>query len=175
MPDETMPNADSSAEAAATPPAATPPTTEAKSEREPKPAAEAGEKKAVKKEKPPALEDKPFLDFINQDFLPALKQMLAKAGIPNTDIQFEKRRLPIAALGDGECWQVIGHIQGGRQFTIIFSKEDIQAAKFYTWADSGSQPSMIESFMIDERKVNLDLLLLYTVQRLNGQKWLVMN
>jgi len=175
MPDETMPNADSSAEATATPPAATPPTTEAKSEREPKPAAEAGEKKAVKKEKPPALEDKPFLDFINQDFLPALKQMLAKAGIPNTDIQFEKRRLPIAALGDGECWQVIGHIQGGRQFTIIFSKEDIQAAKFYTWADSGSQPSMIESFMIDERKVNLDLLLLYTVQRLNGQKWLVMN
>lgn len=29
--------------------------------------------------------------------------------------------------------------------------------------------------MIDERKINLDLLLLYTVQRLNGQKWLVMN
>jgi hypothetical protein len=29
--------------------------------------------------------------------------------------------------------------------------------------------------MIDERKVSLDLLLLYTVQRLNGQKWLVRN
>ena len=171
MPDETTPNTESTPETAANPPEAA-----AKPARAPKPAAETGEKKpAAKKEKPPALEEKPFLDFINQDFLPGLKPVLDKAGIPNTELQFEKRRLPIAALGDGECWQVIGHIQGGRQFTIIFSKEDIQAAKFYTWADSGSQPSMIESFMIDERKVNLDLLLMYTVQRLNGQKWLVMN
>ncbi|QYO62819.1 DUF2996 domain-containing protein [Leptolyngbya sp. 7M] len=52
---------------------------------------------------------------------------------------------------------------------------DIQAPKFFTCADNGAQPTLIESFMIDERKVNLDLLLLYTVQRLNGQKWLVMN
>ncbi len=156
MPDETAP--DSTPEAAAK-----------------APAAEVSGKKAAKKEKPPALEDKPFTEFISQDFLPGLKQMLAKAGIPETELQFVKRRLPIAALGDEECWQVIGQIQGGRQFTIIFSKEDLQAAKFYTCADSGAKPTMIESFMIDERKVNLDLLLLYTLQRLNGQKWLVMN
>jgi hypothetical protein len=144
----------------------------------PKPEAADGEKpaKPPKKEKAPALEDKPFPDFINQDFLPALKQTLAKTGIPEIELKFEKRKLPIAALGDAECWQVIGEWQQGqRQFNIIFSKEDIQAAKFFTWADNGSKPTMIESFMIDERKVNLDLLLLYTVQRLNGQKWLVMN
>lgn len=156
-------------------------TEAAKPARPPKAkAAEAGdgEKPArpPKKEKPPALEDKPFADFINQDFLPALQQTLAKTGISDLDLKFEKRKLPIAALGDAECWQVIGHWQGGqRQFNIVFSKEDIQAAKFFTWADNGAQPTLLESFMIDERKVNLDLLLLYIVQRLNGQKWLVMN
>jgi hypothetical protein len=162
MSDEITPNADSA-------PAETKPA------KAPKPEAEAGEKKSAKKEKPPALEDKPFSEFISQDFLPGLKQVLTKAGLPDTELQLEKQKLPIAALGDGECWQVIGHIQGGRQFTIIFSKEDLQAAKFFTWADSGAQPTLIESFMIDERKVSLDLLLMYTMQRLNGQKWLVMN
>jgi hypothetical protein len=137
-----------------------------------------GEKPArpPKKEKAPALEDKPFADFINQDFLPALKQTLAKTGISDLDLKFEKRKLPIAALDGAELWQVIGQWQGGqRQFHIIFSKEDIQAPKFFTWADYGAQSTLLESFMIDERKINLDLLLLYTVQRLNGQKWLVMN
>lgn len=165
------------------------PTTEAANPDKParapkaKPETEAGDKpakaapdKAAKKEKPPALEDKPFQEFINQDFLPGLTQMLAKVGIPDVKLDFAKRRLPIAALGEGEYWQVMGHFKGDqRQFSIIFSKEDIQAAKFFTWADNGAQPTIIESFMIDERKVNLDLLLLYTAQRLNGQKWLVMN
>lgn len=137
---------------------------------------EAKPAKAPKKEKPPALEDKPFADFMIQDFLPALKKTLSTVGLSDLDLKFEQRKLPLAALSEGECWQVIGKWnQGKRQFNIIFSKEDIQAAKFFTWADNGSTPTLIESFMIDERKVNLDLLLLYTVQRLNGQKWLVMN
>lgn len=177
-PPETEPT--STPEAANQPEANAEATPEAKPARAPKPKPEAadGEKPArpPKKEKAPALEDKPFAEFINQDFLPALKQTLAKTGIPEIDLKFEKRKLPIAALGDAELWQVIGKWQQGqRQFNIIFSKEDIQAAKFFTWADNGAQPTLIESFMIDERKVNLDLMLLYTVQRLNGQKWLVMN
>lgn len=154
---------------------------EPKPEKAAKPKAAAandGEKpaKAPKKEKAPALEDKPFADFMTQDFLPALKQTLAKTGISDLDLRFEQRQLPIAALGDSQYWQVNGRWQNGqRQFTILFSKEDIQAPKFFTWADQGAQPTMLESFMIDERKITLDLLLLYTVQRLNGQKWLVMN
>lgn len=150
-------------------------------ETTPKPAeteAPAAEKpaKAPKKEKAPALEDKPFAEFISQDFLPGLKQTLAKLGISDLDLQFDQRKMPIAALSDDTYSQVVGHMQGGkRQFSIIFSKDDIQAPKFFAWADNGAQPTMIESFMIDERKINLDLLLLYTVQRLNGQKWLVMN
>jgi Protein of unknown function (DUF2996) len=139
---------------------------------------EAGEKseKAPKKEKAPALEDKPFAEFINQDYLPALTQTLAKLGVSDLNLKFEKRKLPIAQMDDAECWQVLGRWEGDRhQFIIIFSKENIQAPKFFSYASSGAQPSQLESFMIDERKVNLDLLLMYTVQRLNGQKWLVRN
>lgn len=204
MPDETTPNvpeteastpseapaaqseAESPEEQPAEKPAKAPKAKAAEAEDSEKPArppkakaAEAeGEKpaKPPKKEKPPALEDKPFAEFINQDFLPALKQTLAKTGISDLDLSLEQRQLPIAALGDAKCWQVIGRWQNDqRQFNIIFSKENIQAPKFFAWADNGSQPTMIESFMIDERKVNLDLLLLYATQRLNGQKWLVMN
>lgn len=165
----------------------TPNTAEPKStEAEAKPAkaakakADAAEGEAkpakAKKEKPPALEDKPFTEFMNQDFMPALTQTLGKLGIQDLDLKLEKRKLPIAALGDSDCWQLIGHWQGGkRQFILVFSKEDIQGPKFFCYADNGAEPSTIESFMIDERKVNLDLMLMYTVQRLNGQKWLVRN
>lgn len=153
---------------------------EAKPAKAPKAKADAAEGEAkpakAKKEKPPALEDKPFTDFITQDFMPALTQTLGKTGIQDLDLKFEKRKLPIADLGDAEYWQLMGHWQDGkRQFIILFSKEDIQGPKFFCYADDGAAPSTIESFMIDERKVNLDLLLLYAVQRLNGQKWLVRN
>jgi hypothetical protein len=130
-----------------------------------------------KKEKAPALEDKPFAEFINQDFIPNLKKTLEKVGISDLDLKLEKQKLPIKGLEDsGDCWQVIGHFQSGkRQFSIGFLKEDIQGQKVFYYADNGAHPSTLESFMIDERKVTLDLLLLYTVQRLNGQKWLVRN
>jgi hypothetical protein len=137
---------------------------------EAKPAAKA------KKEKPPALEDKPFEEFITQHYLPGLTETLGKVGIHDLDLKFEQAKLPIAGLGDSECWQVIGRWQNGqRQFHVIFAKDSIQGPKYFCYADNGAQPSTLESFMIDERKVNLDLLLLYTVQRLNGQKWLVRN
>lgn len=155
-------------------------TPEAKPARAAKPNAEAeGEAKpakAPKKEKAPALEDKPFPEFINQDFIPALTQTLTKVGVSDLKIKFEQQPLPSVGADNTKYWQVIGQLQGGkRQFHIIFSKEDIQAPKYFSYADSGSDPSTVESFMIDERKVNLDLLLLYAVQRLNGQKWLVKN
>ncbi|NJR67080.1 MAG: DUF2996 domain-containing protein [Leptolyngbyaceae cyanobacterium CRU_2_3] len=162
-----------------TPQAPEPKTTAAEGKPTPAQAAAAeGEKpaKVPKKEKAPGLEDKPFNEFVTQDYLPAITQTLAKMGIQDLDLKFEQSQLPILEMDNAKCWQVIGHWQGGqRQFHIIFSKEDIQAPKFFCYADNGAQPSTLESFMIDERKINLDLLLLYTVQRLNGQKWLVRN
>ncbi|HEY9696400.1 MAG TPA: DUF2996 domain-containing protein [Trichocoleus sp.] len=140
------------------------------------PAAEA-KPKAPKKEKPPALEDKPFLELMNQHFLPGLQQMLGKMGIQDVDLTLEQRELPIRGMDSSKLWQVIGKWRSGdrRQFFIIFSKEDIQAPKFFCYSDTSAPPSTLESFMIDERKVTLDLLLFYAVQRLNGQKWLVRN
>ncbi|MBD1870192.1 DUF2996 domain-containing protein [Leptolyngbya sp. FACHB-671] len=136
-----------------------------------KPAAKA------KKEKPPALEDKPFAEFINQHFLPTLKENLTKQGVQDLDLKFEKQKIPVPGLDENpECWQVIGRLQSGkRQFNVGFLKEDIQASKVFTYSDNGGKASTLESFMIDERRVNLDLLVLYTVQRLNAQKWLVGN
>ncbi|HIK55976.1 MAG TPA: DUF2996 domain-containing protein [Synechococcales cyanobacterium M55_K2018_004] len=130
-----------------------------------------------KKEKAPALEDKPFAEFITEHYLPTIQQTLAKVGVADLDIQLVKQPLPIqGAEGMGECWQVVGRFQNGQKlFGIGFSKEDINSPKFFYCADNGSQPSLLESFMIDERKSTLDLLVLYTVQRLNGQKWLAKN
>ena len=42
-------------------------------------------------------------------------------------------------------------------------------------AENGSNPSVLESFLIDERKITLQLLISRIMQRLNGQKWLGAN
>ncbi|QZZ20134.1 DUF2996 domain-containing protein [Leptothermofonsia sichuanensis E412] len=136
--------------------------------------------KAARKEKPPAVEDKPFADFIQQDYLPALKEGLAKQGIQDVDLSFEKKKISVHGFIDApECWQVIGQWGSSRkqprQFNIYFLKEDIQGAKAFSYAESGGQPSTLESFLIDERKVTLPLLVFGALQRLNAQKWLVRN
>jgi hypothetical protein len=154
--------------------------TVAKSDPETGTAKDAGEADAkppakAKKEKPPALEDKPFAEFINQDFLPGLQKALSNQGVKDLELKFEKRSLPVKGVDNSAYWQVLGHLDSGRQFTIGFVKEDINGSKVFCCADQGATPSTLESFMIDERKVNLDLLLFYTVQRLNGEKWLTRN
>jgi len=131
----------------------------------------------AKKEKPPALEDKPFNEFIEQHYLPALKTALAKQGLENLDLSFVKQKVQISGLTDApDCWQVVGRWEGGRrQFNIYFFKEDIQGQRGFSYSDTGRQSSTLEPFLIDERKVTLDLLILGAVQRLNAQKWLVRN
>lgn len=133
--------------------------------------------KAPKKEKAPAVEDKPFADFMQQDCLPALKTALNKQGIQDVELSLEKQKLPISGLGSTEeCWQVIGRWKGGkRQFNVYFPKADIQGPRAFSCADSGAKPSTIEPFLIDERKITLDLLVFGIVQRLNAQKWLALN
>ena len=135
------------------------------------------EKKATaakpKKEK---LEDKPFQEFVTEHLLPAIKATLGKVGVDDLDLTFAQEPLPVEGVSDVDCWQIIGTFKGAqRQFRIGFLKEDIKGQKFFCCADNGAQPSLLESFMIDERRVTLDLIVLYTVQRLNGQKWLTAN
>lgn len=149
-----------------------------------KPAAKAADDKKpdakaakAKKEKAPALEDKPFTEFIEKDYLPALKSALAKEGVEDVNLKFAKDKINIAGLNQAEeCWQVMGSWKNGqRQFDIYFPQEDINKQKLFSCAASGGIPSTLESFMIDERKVTLDLLVMYTVQRLNAEKWLAKN
>jgi hypothetical protein len=112
--------------------------------------------------------------------LPALKAGLAKQEIPNVDLTFEKRKINIVGFAQApECWQVIGQWQSGdrqtREFNIYFFDEKINGQKGFSCAESGGKASTLESFRIDERKVDLGLLVFWTLQRLNAQKWLVRN
>ena len=145
-------------------------TTEAKAQ-EGKPAAKA------KPAKPPKVEDKPFAEFVEQHFVPALEKALTQEGLKDIQLSFLQENLPLKAASTSEkFWQVIGTWQdGNRQFNVYFLDENIKGKKAFSCSATGGAPSTIESFMIDERRVTLDLMVLYTLQRLNGQKWLVRN
>jgi len=132
------------------------------------------EQKTKKKEEEPPIEDKPFPEFIQQHYEPALKEALTEQGLDDLELEFKTDQFPLP--GVGECPQVVGEWDGGkRRFNVYFLDEDISGQKAFSYSASGGSPSTIESFMIDERKVNLELLVMYTVQRLNGQKWLTRN
>lgn len=129
---------------------------------------------AKKKEEEPPVEDKPFPEFIEQHYEPTLQKALSEQGIDDLELEFKKDQLPLP--GADECSQVIGRWdRGQRRFNVYFLDDNISGQKAFSYSASGSTPSTIESFMIDERKVNLELLVMYTVQRLNGQKWLARN
>ena len=128
---------------------------------------------AEKKAKPPAVEDKPFTEFINQDFLPALQTALGKIGLGDVTLEFDKKTLPITGADSKTYWQIQGNWPGGlKKFNLYFFDETIKGSKGFSYSVDNRPPSTLESFMIDERKVTLDLMVLYTLQRLNGQKWL---
>ncbi|NER89034.1 DUF2996 domain-containing protein [Moorena sp. SIO3A2] len=142
-----------------------------------KPAAAAAAGAKAKKAKPPAVEDKPFTEFVEQHYVPALKTAFAKQGIDDVDVTFAKQKIPIPSLSQmDDCWQVMGSWQNGqRTFNLYFLDEDIKKQKAFSASANGVKPSTIESFMIDERKVTLPLMVHYTIQRLNAQKWLMWN
>ncbi|MBD0335637.1 MAG: DUF2996 domain-containing protein [Cyanobacteria bacterium Co-bin13] len=143
---------------------------------EAKPKAAAGEAKP-KKEKPPAVEDKPFDQFIQQDFLPGLDKALKQNAKGEIALSFKKQPLQVHGLSDDEeYWQVSGQWQENqRQFNIAFTDESIGSQKLFYYSSGNFKGSTVEQFMGDERKITLDLMLLYTLQRLNGQKWLNRN
>jgi hypothetical protein len=113
---------------------------------------------------------------MEQDYLPALQKAIAAEGVKDIKLSLAKQKLPIAGLQSAEeCWQVIGSWQNGqRQFNVYFPDEDIQGKKGFS-CNEGRRPSTLESFLIDERKITLELLVSRLVYRLNGQKWLGRN
>ena len=134
---------------------------------------------APKKEKPPAIEAKPFEAFIQEHYLPGLKAAFEAADIRPVDLQFLKQKVQAVGYDTApECWQIQGKwdtTDESRQFNVYFYTEDIQGQRGFSVTNTASKASTIESFRIDERKVNLDLLLLGVTQRLNSQKWFIRN
>ena len=117
---------------------------------------------------------------MEQHYLPKLKEAMSAQGIDDLSLEFAKRKLEVMGMGDSESyWQVQGQweedAEGQRQFNIAFLDEDIKGQKVFTLTSNGAKPSTIEQFMGDERRITLELMVGYTVQRLNGQKWLTRN
>lgn len=133
-------------------------------------------KKAVK-EKPAAVESKPFAEFIQQDYFPALTQALADRGVTDLHVALERSKIAVKGFETApECSQVIGSWNDGkRQFNIYFLDDDIQGQRAISCVDFGHTASTIESFLVLDRKMTLDLLVLGLVLRLNSQKWLLRN
>jgi hypothetical protein len=119
--------------------------------------------------KPPAPEDKPFGEFVPQLLLPALAKEIESYGGPAAQLSFEQGPMPVVGMS---CWMLKGCLPGERRFWLCFTGEDINASKTVAIAEAGSEPSLLESFLIDEKRMSLALIVSRLVQRLNGQKWL---
>ena len=122
--------------------------------------------------KPPKLEDKPFEEFISMHFIPGLKLSIEKKGISVRNIKLIEGKRPVVG---GNCWMVFCEISQQRRFWLCFNKEVITSDKTILLAESNSEPSIVESFLIDEKKTTLPLLISRVLQRLNGQKWIGAN
>ncbi|MCP9941030.1 DUF2996 domain-containing protein [Cyanobium sp. ATX 6E8] len=121
------------------------------------------------KAKPPAPEDQPFATFVPELLLPALAKEIQGYGGPAPELAFEQGPMPVVGA---DCWMVKGKLPGERRFWLCFTTADINSPKTVAVAEAGSEPSLLESFLIDEKKMSLALLVSRLVQRLNGQKWL---
>jgi hypothetical protein len=122
--------------------------------------------------KPPAPEDQPFGSFVPTLLIPALQKEIAAYGGPACALSFEQGPMPVVG---SPCWMVVGQLSGDRRFWLCFTAEAIGSTKTIALAESGAEPSLLESFLIDEKKMTLALLVSRLVQRLNGQKWLGAN
>ena len=135
------------------------------------PAATDKANKAAKPAKPapkPKLEDKPFAAFINDDLIPALNQSLPDRNQSPISLELVEGDRPVVG---GNCWMIKGVLPSERRFWLCFENDSITSGKTIALAESGSDPSLLESFLIDEKRITLALLESRLLQRLNGQKW----
>ena len=94
--------------------------------------------KPAAKPKPPKPEDKPFPEFIDSLFVPAVVKQLAEHGI--SPDRLERVNGPRPVVG-GDCPMVIGELPGGRRFWVCFESENINSSKLIALADQGSEPT----------------------------------
>lgn len=124
--------------------------------------------KAAKPAPKPKPEDKPFANFIQEDLLPSLTKSLTAREQAPISLKLVEGERPVVG---GQCWMVQGELPSERRFWLCFESDAITSGKTIALAESGSDPSLLESFLIDEKRINQALLESRLLQRLNGQKW----
>ena len=123
-----------------------------------------------KKELP--IEKKPFQEFINLHLIPSLIEEINQRGLEIKNINLTNTNRPIA--GD-KCWVINCEIKDICNFWLSFEKEDISSLKSFSLSKTNQKPSIIESFLIDEKRITLKLIISRVLQRLNGQKLIGVN
>jgi len=123
-----------------------------------------------KKELP--VEKKPFQEFINLHLIPSLTEEINQRGLEINDINLTNTNRPIA--GD-KCWVINCEIKDTCNFWLSFEKDDISSLKSISLSKPNQKPSIIESFLIDEKRITLKLIISRVLQRLNGQKLIGVN
>ena len=127
--------------------------------------------KVVQKKEIP-IEKKPFNEFINDHLLPSLISEFKERGFDVNEINLKNTLRPIT--GD-KCWVIYCEINDICNFWLSFEKEDISSSKSISLSKSNQKPSVIESFLIDEKRITLKLIISRILQRLNGQKLIGIN
>ena len=123
-----------------------------------------------KKETP--IEKKPFNEFVNSYLLPSLIQEFKERGFEVLEITLKNTFRPVA--GD-KCWVIYCEIKDICNFWLSFEKDDITSQKSISLCKPSQTPSVIESFLIDEKRITLKLIISRILQRLNGQKLIGVN
>ena len=123
-----------------------------------------------KKELP--IEKKPFQEFVNIHLIPSLIEEINQRGLEINNINLQNTYRPIA--GD-KCWVINCEIKDTCNFWLSFEKEDISSLKSISLSKPNQKPSIIESFLIDEKRITLKLIISRVLQRLNGQKLIGVN
>ena len=129
-------------------------------------------KPITKQKKELPVEKKPFQEFINIHLIPALIEEINQRGLEINNINLTNTNRPIA--GD-KCWVINCEIKDTCNFWLSFENDDISSLKSISLSKPNQKPSIIESFLIDEKRITLKLIISRVLQRLNGQKLIGVN
>ena len=118
------------------------------------------------------IEKKPFQEFVKEHLIPSIEKEFKQRGFEVEKITFKNTLRPVA---DDKCWVINCVIKDTCNFWLSFEKEDISSSKSISLSKPNYKPSIIESFLIDEKRITLVLIISRILQRLNGQKLLGVN
>ncbi len=126
----------------------------------------------IKPKKEIPIEKKPFNEFVNDHLFPSLIKEFGDRGFEVEVINLKNTSRPIA--GD-KCWVIYFEIKDICNFWLSFERDDITSLKSISLCKTNQKPSVIESFLIDEKRITLKLIISRILQRLNGQKLIGIN